>query len=563
MAAGDGPALTGTARLVPRAPAMTRNADRRIRIAIGCAAAAVLAGFLVGALAALLLATGSLPAVASLLEDGYIRAIVGFTLEQALLSTALSILGGLPLALALHRARFPGRDWVLRLFLLPQALPVLVGALAVIAIWGRSGVVSDAFAALGLPRLDVYGLPGILIAHVFFNLPLAARLMLAGLDRVPAESWKLAGQIAMPPLATFRIVEWPAIRTALPGAASLIFMLCVTSFTLVLILGGGPGATTLEVAIYQALRYDFDPARAVSLALLQIALTAAILLAATRLGGDPAGGFGLGGDARRYDRKSRARDVADRTVLVLGIAFVAAPFVAVLVAGLRANLAGLVVQDAVQRAALTSLCVAAAAAGLSLVLSTAVLLAMEALRPTAAGAAGTAPALARHTLETTGSLVLVVPPIVVGAGWFLALRQVTDVFAAAPYVVVATNAAMAVPFIVRIVGPALSEEAQRTRRLADSLGLFGLARLRIVDWPAMRAPLGLAFAFALAISLGDLGAIALFGSQDFVTLPYLLLQRMGSYRTSDADGLALILGILCLGLMTLAERGFARRRRRA
>ena len=61
----------------------------------------------------------------------------------------------------------------------------------------------------------------------------------------------------------------------------------------------------------------------------------------------------------------------------------------------------------------------------------------------------------------------------------------------------------------------------------------------------------------LAISLGDLGAIALFGSQDLVTLPYLLLQRMGSYRTADAAGLALILGILCLSLMALAERGLA------
>ncbi|MDX1732501.1 MAG: thiamine biosynthesis protein ThiP, partial [Aurantimonas coralicida] len=44
-----------------------------------------------------------------------------------------------------------------------------------------------------------------------------------------------------------------------------------------------------------------------------------------------------------------------------------------------------------------------------------------------------------------------------------------------------------------------------------------------------------------------------------VTLPYLLLQRMGSYRTADAAGLALLLGILCLSLMALAERGLARR----
>jgi thiamine transport system permease protein len=61
-------------------------------------------------------------------------------------------------------------------------------------------------------------------------------------------------------------------------------------------------------------------------------------------------------------------------------------------------------------------------------------------------------------------------------------------------------------------------------------------------------------AFAMALSLGDLGVIALFGSDAVQTLPYLLLGRMGSYRTEDAAGIALLLGLLCLGLMLLADR---------
>nr|WP_203566041.1 thiamine/thiamine pyrophosphate ABC transporter permease ThiP [Aurantimonas aggregata] len=519
-----------------------------MRVGLGLGAAALLAVYLVGGFVVLFVATDAVPDAGALIGDAYLVGVVLFTLEQALLSTLLAVAGAVPLAVALHRARFPGRALVLRLFLLPQALPVLVGALAIITIWGRNGVLSGTLVSLGLPRLDLYGLPGILIAHVFFNLPLAARLMVAALDRVPAESWKLAGQLALTPVAVFRLIEWPAIRTVLPAAASLIFMLCVTSFTLVLVLGGGPGATTLEVAIYQALRYDFDPGRAIALSLLQIGLTAAILMLATRLGGDVAAGFGLGGRARRYDRGGLTARLGIGAILVVGIAFVLSPFAAILVRGLAADLGALLADPAVQSAAATSLVIAVAAASLSLILSALVVLAIEALGMRSRRARG---------LELAASLVLVVSPVVVGAGWFLALRQVTDVFAAAPYVVVATNAAMAVPFAVRILGPALASANAESGRLADSLGLAGLARLRYVDGPAMRAPLGLAFAFALAISLGDLGAVALFGNQDFVTLPYLLLQRMGSYRTTDAAGLALILGVLCLGLMLLAERGLA------
>ena len=67
-------------------------------------------------------------------------------------------------------------------------------------------------------------------------------------------------------------------------------------------MAAGPRATTLEVAIYQALRFDFDPARAVALTLLQIALTFAVVLALTRLGANATGDANLPVAPRRYPR---------------------------------------------------------------------------------------------------------------------------------------------------------------------------------------------------------------------------------------------------------------------
>ncbi|GGD38408.1 thiamine/thiamine pyrophosphate ABC transporter permease ThiP [Aureimonas glaciei] len=528
---------------------MIARADRGWQAAAGFAGLSLLGIFVLGAFAALAAQATALD-LGAVLGDAYLWGVVRFTLLQAGLSTLFSLGLALPLALALHRFRFPGRSLVLRLFLLPQALPVLVGALGILAIWGRGGLVSDALAALGIPRLDVYGLTGILLAHVFFNMPLATRLFVAALDAVPAESWKLAGQLSLGPLAVFRLVEWPAIRPVVAGAASLVFMLCVTSFTLVLVLGGGPAATTLEVAIYQSLRYAFDPGRAVVLALGQVLITGTLLFALLRLGGRIDGMATLGRTAIRYDRMTMPERGLAGLVILLGLGFVLAPFAAIVLRGLAADLWRLAGEPALHRAALTSFLVAMAAATLSLVLSLFLLFGAR-----ARGRSNGGPGL----YDLAGSLVLVVPPIVLGAGWFLCLRQVTDVFAAAPYLVVATNAVMAMPFVMRIVGPALSASALRHDRLAMSLGLAGMNRLVLVEWPAIRGSLGLAFAFALALSLGDLGVAALFGNQDFLTLPLLLYQRMGSYRTADAAGLALILGVLALVLMSIGEKGFARK----
>src|SRR5262249_46502632 len=154
-------------------------------------------------------------------------------------------------------------------------------------LYGRAGYFAGALSAIFDNQWPgIYGLSGILLAHVFFNLPLATRFLLEALDAVPADQWRLASQLGMRSGARFRLIEWPALAPALPGVAGLVFMLCVTSFTIVLMLGGGPSATTLEVAIYQALRFDFDPARAVALTAGQIVLTIVAVRLLARFGGD-------------------------------------------------------------------------------------------------------------------------------------------------------------------------------------------------------------------------------------------------------------------------------------
>lgn len=478
--------------------------------------------------------------------DAYLWRVARFTVLQAIASSLLSILFAVPVARALHsEARFPGRGFILRLFALPLALPALVAVLGITGIYGRNGLAAHLSQAVGYPlQPDIYGMTGILIAHVFFNMPLAVRLILAGYESIPADYWKLAAQLGMGSSARFRLIEWPVIRRSLPGMAGLIFMLCVTSFTTVLTLGGGPRATTLEVAIYQSLHFDFDPARAAILTFTQLALTLLILLALRLTGRPSEEGFTIAATPRRYGRPGTAERLFNIAAIPIGFLYVALPIAGVVVAGLAADLARLLGEAIVWRAIATSFALGFCAALLAVFLSLALAAAREAASRTRTG----------NLFDTGASLILVMPPIVIGAGWFILLRRFTDPFAMAPLMVVMVNAAMAMPFALRLLRPAWDTAAARHNRLCAQLGIGGLSRLRLIDWPSIRKPFGMAFAFAMALSLGDLGTIALFGSDTLLTLPYLLLQRMGSYRTFDAAGLALILGLLCLGLMMIADR---------
>ncbi|MGC4026097.1 MAG: thiamine/thiamine pyrophosphate ABC transporter permease [Mesorhizobium sp.] len=515
----------------------------------GLAAFAAIALLIGGAFAGLLTeGFTNLPAAIGAF-DSYLFRVARFTLWQALLSTFLSVAPAILVARALSRhPDFIGRGLILKLFAVPLALPAIVAALGILALLGGAGLFAT-FWGDGWP--GIYGLSGILIAHVFFNLPLATRLLLEALDTIPTDQWRLAAQLGMNARSAFTFIEWPALRRALPAVAGLVFMLCITSFTIVLTLGGGPRATTLEVAIYQALRFDFDPARAVAVTVLQIVLTAIVIAALTRLGANVAGDANLAVSRRKAVSPSMPETIANSIIVLLAALFVLSPMVATIIAGLRADLARLVTENAVQKAALASITFASFSAVLCLTISWSLVAARWNLASIRRSAT---PSFLERIFDTGAGFVLIVPPIVIGSGWFLLLRNHVDVFSVAPIMVVAVNAVMAMPFAIRAIRPAHDAAATRHDRIASQLGITGWNRLRLIDWPVLRRPMMTGLAFAMALSLGDLGVIALFGSDAVQTLPYLLLGRMGSYRTQDAAGIALLLGALCLALMLIADR---------
>jgi len=254
-------------------------------------------------------------------------AAVRFTLLQSILSATLSVIVAIPLARALSRRRFFGRGFLLVALGAPFILPVIVAVFGLLAIWGRSGVISDILGLAGLGRVDIYGLTGVVLAHVFFNLPLATRLMiLMGWKSIPSEHFRLSAQLGFSGWDEFLRLELPMLREVIPGAFMLVFILCMTSFATVLALGGGPRATSVELAIYSALRFDFDLGRAAVLSIIQVVLSAGAAIALLTLGRPAEMGRGLGAPRRVWNENGIW---ADRVTIILASLFLLAPMLAI------------------------------------------------------------------------------------------------------------------------------------------------------------------------------------------------------------------------------------------
>ncbi|MGV8644602.1 thiamine ABC transporter permease, partial [Pseudomonas aeruginosa] len=76
--------------------------------------------------------------------------------------------------------------WLLKLMSLTFVLPALVAIFGLIGIYGSSGWLAWLANLFVIPwQGHIYGLSGILIAHLFFNIPLAAQLFLQSLQSIP------------------------------------------------------------------------------------------------------------------------------------------------------------------------------------------------------------------------------------------------------------------------------------------------------------------------------------------------------------------------------------------
>ncbi len=458
-------------------------------------------------------------------------AALRFTLWQALWSAGLSAGLAVPLARALARRRFWGRGALMLVMGAPFILPVIVAVLGLLAVFGRAGVLNVALGAMGLPPLAIYGFKGVVLAHVFFNLPLATRLILGGWASIPAERFRLAQSLRLP---LFPHIERPMLRAVVPGAFVAVFLICLTSFAVALTLGGGPRATTIELAIYQAVRFDFDLGKAALLAALQFGIC---LIAASAMGLLPARDLRDGAMDRvvvRWDGQDTAARVTDALVILLAAVFLIAPLLAVAFSGLGGfGAMPAAIWPALGRTLAVALAAACIATGLALTL---------ALR-------------GGRLVAVAGHLPLAVSPFVLGMGLFLMLRLVVNPLPLALVITALANALAALPLAYRALAPEARAVRLAYGPLAASLAMPPAAQLRHLYLPRLRRPLGFALGLSAALSAGDLGIVALFANPGQETLPLLMYQLMGAYRMEAAGGVALLLLGLSLALFWLFDRG--------
>mgnify|MGYP003852649807 CR=1 FL=1 len=489
--------------------------------------------------------------------------VVGQTLAQATVGTALSVLLGLPAAYVLYRCRFPGRTVARALVTVPFVLPTVVVGVAFRSVLAPSG-------PLGFLGWEE-SFAGIVLALVFFNYAVVVRTVGGLWERLDPRAEQAARSLGATPWQAFRTVTLPALGPAIASAASVVFLFCATAFGVVLVLGGMRYGT-IETEIWVRTTQFLDLRAAAVLSILQLVVVTGALLVSARLRARRERALHLSSDLSAAHRFSW-RSAAD--VVPAGVT-------AVVVAGLLVlPLAGLVARSfqgpdgswgldnyvalgttggrnaltvTVWEATATSLRTAALAATIAVVVGGLVALVVS-RRPRSRGLRR-----AVGTLDAVFMLPLGVSAVTVGFGFLITLDRPlgfdVDLRTSGLLVPIA-QAVVAIPLVVRTVLPVLRAIDPRLREVAATLGAPPGRVLRSVDAPLAARSLGLAIGFAFAVSLGEFGATSFLARPDAATLPvviYRLIGLPGAENYGMALAASVVLATLTATAMMVAER---------
>ncbi|HEY0212150.1 MAG TPA: ABC transporter permease [Paenirhodobacter sp.] len=175
-------------------------------------------------------------------NEPLLRAI-GNSFYVAAGATVLTLLIGVPAALALHRINFPGKTLFRRLILLPITLPGIVTGISML----------NMFKLVGMPL----SLETVILGHATALVGVVVTQVYARLQRLPKSLQEAAFDLGAGPWRSFVDVTLPNIRSAIIGAGLLSFVLSFDEIPVTFFLTGRDN--TLPMYIYSTMRRGITP----------------------------------------------------------------------------------------------------------------------------------------------------------------------------------------------------------------------------------------------------------------------------------------------------------------
>ena len=492
--------------------------------------------------------------------------ITFFTLSQAFYSVLLSLAIGLPGAWFIGGSRSRFAPVLRSLTGVPFAMPSILVVLGFVLFFGNSGWLNRIIVSIAGgdewgngPLRILYRPQAIVLAHGFFNFPLVVRLAGDGLSRARRAYAPAAAALGASPAVTALTVILPLALPGILSAALLVFLYSFTSFAVVLVLGGGPAATTLAVEIYRHARVFLNYHNAGALALAETLIAVTVFMAYAY--------FGKKSREIKTELSERYMDSHKHPLpamvilivyTVLAALFILGPIVSIVLESFlyqpsRAAAQELTIRwwtslgDTYLPALLRSLFLAFSAATLASLLA---ILSAGFVKLLDNAGRGNSPPV--FLIKFISAAPVISSGIVLGLGWLIIYGRA---FSRSPWALILLHAVVALPFAFNSISEGFRSLPANTLNAAMVFGAKPLGALITTAIPLSLRRIRSAWGFAAALSLGELNAVMMLGMEGWETLPLFIYRAAGAYRYGIACAAGTLLILCCAGGFLLSDWG--------
>jgi spermidine/putrescine transport system permease protein len=223
-----------------------------------------------------------------LFRDSELLGSIGTSVVVACWVTLLSLIVGTANAFLMERYRFPGKQLLSVLMLLPLVIPGVILGISILAFCSRLADLADSLFGWNLEFLRP-GLPLVVLGQFSYVATIATLMVSARLKRFDRTLEEAALNLGASHAAVLRTITFPYLRPALIGAGAISFLMSFENFNTTLMLVGD--SPPLTVLMYGRMREGASPVlNAVSLFLmLASALLAFTLMRGGRRSAAPGG----------------------------------------------------------------------------------------------------------------------------------------------------------------------------------------------------------------------------------------------------------------------------------
>jgi molybdate transport system permease protein len=210
-------------------------------------------------------------------DPGALRAL-RLSLVTSLSAAGLSVVLGVPLAWVLARWEFPGRDLVRGLVLLPMVLPPVVGGVALLAAFSRrSPVGAWLYETFGIQL--TFSTAGAVLAATFVAMPFLVITVEGALRQLDVRFEEAAAGLGAGRLTVLRRVTLPLVAPSLLAGAVLAWARALGEFGATITFAGNVESRTRTLPLEVYLRLETDPESAITLSLVLVAVSLAVIVA--------------------------------------------------------------------------------------------------------------------------------------------------------------------------------------------------------------------------------------------------------------------------------------------